>query len=89
MQHAIIVLTLCKQASFSTIHTLRTLMKHVKMPIKIEIYANPMVHPVTSRIISSYKTLMHDTATAKVWQMHLKKILGAWHKVATKLAKKG
>jgi hypothetical protein len=43
-------------------------MKHAKMPIDIEHYANPMVHPVTGCIIFSYKKLMHDPATAKVWQ---------------------
>jgi hypothetical protein len=67
-RHAINVLTLCKQASFSTIHTPPMLMKHAKMWIDIEHYANPMVHPITGRIISSYKKLMHDPATAEVWQ---------------------
>ncbi len=43
-------------------------MKHAKMPIKNEHYANPMVHPITGPIISSYKTLMHNPATAEVWQ---------------------
>ncbi len=30
-----------------------------------------MVHPVTGETISSYKKLMHDPATAKVWQTAL------------------
>jgi hypothetical protein len=70
-------------------HTPRALIMHPKMQIKIEHYANPMVHPITGRIISSYKTLMHDLATAEVWQTAFGKKMGAWHKVATKLAKKG
>jgi hypothetical protein len=52
------------------------LMKHAKMLIGIEHYANPMVHPVTSRIISSYKRLMHTPATAEVWQTVFGKDLG-------------
>jgi hypothetical protein len=55
MQHAINILTLCKQASFSTIHTPCALMKHAKMRVNMEHYANPMVHPITGRTISSYK----------------------------------
>ncbi len=54
-RHAINLLTLCKQASFSTKHTPRALMKHAKMRVNMEHYANPMVHPVTSGTISSYK----------------------------------
>jgi hypothetical protein len=77
MRHAINVLTLPKQASFNTIHTPRVLMKHAKMPVGIQHYANPMVHPITGRTISSYKKLMHDPATAEVWQTALGKILGA------------
>ncbi len=33
-----------------------------------EHFANPMVHPVTGETISSYKKLMHDPATAEIWQ---------------------
>jgi hypothetical protein len=73
MRHAINVLTLCEQASFSTIHTLRALMKHAKMQIEIEHYANPMVHPITGRIISRHKKLMHSPATAEVWQTAFEK----------------
>ncbi len=65
-RHAINILTLCEQASFSTIHTPRALMKHAKMRGNMEHYANPMVHPVTGRTISSYKKILHDLATAEV-----------------------
>jgi hypothetical protein len=30
-------------------------MKHAKMRVNMEHYANPMVHPVMGRTISSYK----------------------------------
>jgi hypothetical protein len=59
-QHAINVLTLCKQDSFSMIHTPCSLMQHTKVPINYKHYTNPMVHPVTGRTISSYKKLMQS-----------------------------
>ncbi len=31
-------------------------------------FAAPMIHPTTGEIISSYKRLMNDPATAEVWQ---------------------
>jgi hypothetical protein len=75
-RHAINLLTLCKQASFSTIHTPRALMKHAKMWVNMEHYANPMVHPIMGRTISSYKILMHNPATAKGWQTAFGKDFG-------------
>ena len=59
-RHAINVLTLQEAASFSTMHTPRALMKHAKMPINLEHYANPMVHPITGRTISSYRSDGHS-----------------------------
>ncbi len=44
-------------------------MKYAKVPSNFKHYANPKVHPVTGKTISSYKKLMHDPATAEVWQM--------------------
>jgi hypothetical protein len=35
-----------------------------------------MIHPTTGEIISSYKRLMHDPATAKVWQTAFGKDFG-------------
>jgi hypothetical protein len=61
------ILTLREQALFSTIHTPRVLMKHAKIPMNIEHYTNPMVHPVTGRTIISYKKLMHNPAMAEIW----------------------
>ena len=39
-------------------------------------YASPMVHPTTGETISSYKRLMHDPATAEVWQTAFGKDFG-------------
>jgi hypothetical protein len=61
--HAINVLTLMEQASFSTTHIPCALTKYAKMPVNFEHYANPMVHPVTGATITSYKKLMHNPAT--------------------------
>ena len=49
--HAINVLTIKEATSLSTLHTPRTLMKHAKMSLNFEHYANPMVHPVTGKTI--------------------------------------
>ncbi len=84
-RHTVNLLTLKEEASFSTIHTPRALLKHAKVPINFEHYANPMVHPVTGRTISSYKKMMHDPATAEVWQTAFgKDFYAAWHRVATR-----
>jgi hypothetical protein len=88
MQHTINLLTLREQASFSTIHTPRALMKHAKMRVNMEHYANPMVHPVMGRTISSYKKLMRNLASAEVWQIAFGKDFGGMAQGATKLAKK-
>ncbi len=74
--HVINILTLKEQASFNTIHTPCALMKHAKMRVNNEHYANPMVHPITGCTISSYKKLMHDPATAEVWQTAFGKDFG-------------
>jgi hypothetical protein len=88
-QHAINILTLREQASFSTIHPPRTLMKHAKIRVNMEHYANPMVHPVTGRTISSYKNLIHNLATAKVWQTAFGKDFGGMAHGCNKTGQKG
>jgi hypothetical protein len=45
-------------------------------PMHIEHFASPMVHPVTGKTISSYKKLMNDPATSKVWQTAFGKDFG-------------
>ena len=88
-RHAINLLTLQEEASFSAMHTPRALMKHAKMPINFEHYANPMVHPVTGRTILSYKKLMHDPAMAEVWQTAFGKDFGAMAQGCNKTKQKG
>ena len=53
-----------------------------------EYFAVPMIHPATGEIISSYKRLMNDPATAKCGRQPLAKNLGAWHKGTVKQARK-
>jgi hypothetical protein len=38
------------------------------LPANMNHYANPMVHPVTGDIVSSYKKAMHDTDIGNLWQ---------------------
>ncbi len=59
------------------------------MPINFEHYANPMVHPVTGATITSYKKLMHNTATAEVWQMAFGRDFGRMAQGDNKTCQKG
>jgi len=56
--------------------------------MKFEHYANPMVHPITGETISSYKKLMHDPATAEVWQTAFGKDFGGMCRETTKRGRK-
>jgi hypothetical protein len=85
--HAINVLTLMEQTSFSTTHTPHALMKYAKMTINFEHYA--MVHPVTGATISSYKNLMHNPATSKVWQTAFSRDFGRMAQGDNKTSQKG
>ncbi len=64
-------------------------MKHAKMRVNMEHYANPMVHLVTGCTISSYKKLMHNPATAKVWQTAFGKDFGGMAQGCNKTGQKG
>jgi hypothetical protein len=48
-----------------------------------------MVHPVTGRMISSYKKLMHNPATAEVWQTAFGKDFGGMAQGCHKTGQKG
>jgi hypothetical protein len=39
-------------------------------------FAAPMIHSMTGEILSSYKRLMHNPATAEVWQTAFGKDFG-------------
>ena len=77
-QQAINVLTTRELATADTIFTPRALLPHAKRAhaLHFEHYASPMVHPITRETISSYKKLMHDPATAEVWQTAFGKDFG-------------
>ncbi len=72
------VLSVQEEATANTTYTPRCLMKNIKqsLPVMFEHFACPMVHPITGVTISSYKKLMHDPATAKVWQTAFGKEFG-------------
>ena len=68
------------------------LLQHIGMtqrPMKFEHYANPMVHPITGETISSYKKLMHNPATAEVWQTVFGKDFGGMCQGDNKTGQKG
>ena len=52
-------------------------------------FASPMVHPVTGHTISSYKKLMHNPATAEIWQMAFGKDFGGMAQGDDKTGQKG
>jgi hypothetical protein len=64
-------------------------MKHAKIPIHFEHYANVMVHPVTGCTILSYKKMMHDPATAEIWQAAFGKDVGGMAQGCNKSWQKG
>ena len=64
-------------------------MKHAKMRVNMEHYANPMVHPITGCTISSYKKLIHIPATAEVWQTAFGKDFGGMVQGCNKTGQKG
>jgi hypothetical protein len=88
-QQVMNILTLWEQALFSIIHTPCALMKHAKIPMNFEHYANPMVHPVTGCTITSYKKLMHNPATAEIWQPVFGKDFGGMAQGCNKKGQKG
>jgi hypothetical protein len=72
------VLIIKNKATFNAMFTPHNLMQHAAITFAhhFEHYANPMVHPVTGETISSYKKLMHNPATAKIWQTAFGKDFG-------------
>jgi hypothetical protein len=90
-QQALNVMTIqekvANNAAF-TPHSLQ-LIGRTHRPMKLEHYANPMVHPITGVTISSYKKLMHDPATAEVWQTAFGKDFGGMCQGDNKTGQKG
>ena len=52
-------------------------------------FAVPMIHSTTGKIISSYKHLMRDPATAEVWQTAFRKDFGGMAQGGLKTGWKG
>jgi hypothetical protein len=48
-----------------------------------------MVHPITGKMISSYKKLMNDPATAEIWQTAFGKDFGGMVQGCNKTGQKG
>ncbi len=88
-RHAINILTIREKASFNAIHVPTKLMREASIPIKFEHYANPMVHLVTGKTISSFKQLMNDLATAEVWQTAFGKDFGSMAQGNNKTGQRG
>ncbi len=90
-RQAINVLTIQEEAEANDKFTLRCLMKHAKkgVPMMFEHLASPMVHPINGKTISSYKKLMNDPATAKVWQTAFGKEFGGMAQGDNKTGQKG
>ncbi len=58
-------------------------------PSQIKHFALPMVHPVTSEMISSYKKMMHDPDTSEIWQIVFCKDFGGMAQADNKTGQKG
>jgi hypothetical protein len=90
-QQAINVVTIQEKILMNTICTPCILMKYAvkQLDPHFEHYANPIVHPITGETISSYKKLMHDPATADIWQTALGKDFGRMAQGDNKTGQKG
>jgi hypothetical protein len=72
------------------VHTLHPHATHaIPFAYHFEHYTNPMVHPVTGETISSYKKLMHDPATAEIWQTAFGKDFRGMSQCNNKTSQKG
>jgi hypothetical protein len=90
-RQAIDVLTIQEGAEANNKFTPLCLMKHAKksIPTMFKHFASPMVHPIMGKTISSYKKLMNDPATAKVWQTAFGKDFGGMAQGDKKTGQKG
>jgi hypothetical protein len=90
-QQAINALTMQKEVSLDTMHTLRAMMNEQAkvLPTMFEHFASLMVHPITGEPISSYKKLMNNPAMAEIWQTAFKKDFGGMAQGDNKRGRKG
>jgi len=59
------------------------------LPTNMNHYANPMVHPVTGDIVSSYKKAMKDPSIGKLWKTAFGKEFGGLAQGDNKTKTKG
>ena len=90
-QHALNALTVYEQNHINLAFTPTALLLPIvkNAPLHIEHFALPMVHPVTGKPISSYKKMMHNPATAEIWQMAFGKDFGSMAQGDLKMGQKG
>ncbi len=90
-RQAINVLAIQEEAEANDKFTPLCLMKHAKkgIPTMFKHFASPMGHPITGKTISSYKKLMNDPATAKVWQTAFGKDFGGMAQGDKKMGQNG
>jgi len=68
-RHAINALTTQERFTPNDAFTQKKMNPHPStLPSNINHYANPMVHPVTGDIVSSYKKAMNDTSIGELWK---------------------
>jgi hypothetical protein len=78
-----------EQTSDMTHYTPSKLHDYRLHPQDFKHFAMPMIHPVTGKIISSYKNLMNNPATAEVWMMAFGKDFGGMSQGDNKTGQKG
>jgi hypothetical protein len=90
-QQAINVLTIQEEVSLDTMYTPQAMMNNQAqvLPTMFEHFASLMVHPVTSKTISSYKKMMNDPATAEIWHTAFGKDSGGMTQGNNKTGQKG
>jgi hypothetical protein len=79
--------TLYPPAAFSPSHL--TMMAFVDKIPNYAHYASPMVHPTTGKTITSYKRLMNNSETAKIWQTAFGKDFRGMAQGDNKIGQKG
>jgi hypothetical protein len=88
-QKAIAQLLVTEQPNDMTHYTPSKLHAYGLPPQNFEHYAMPMIHPITGKIISSYKRLMNDPTTAEVWMTAFGKDFGGMNQGDNKMGPKG
>jgi hypothetical protein len=90
-QHALNALTMKEALYTPRIFAQRKYVHHnfVKNVPNYAHFASPMVHSTTGETITSYKRLMHNPATAKVWQTAFGKDFGGMAQGNDKTSQKG